>query len=57
MSFISFAFMVFLPIAVLVNFLIPKRFRYIWLFVVSMVFYASAGVASMILLLVSIASV
>ncbi|MBR4832239.1 MAG: MBOAT family protein [Butyrivibrio sp.] len=57
MSFISFAFMVFLPIAVLVNFLIPKRFRYIWLFVVSMAFYASAGVASMILLLVSIASV
>ena len=41
----------------LVNFLIPKRFRYIWLFVVSMAFYASAGVASMILLLVSIASV
>ena len=57
MSFISFAFMVFLPIAVLINFLIPRKYRYIWLFVVSMVFYASAGVGVTILLLVSMASV
>ncbi|MBO4458815.1 MAG: MBOAT family protein [Butyrivibrio sp.] len=57
MSFISFAFMIFLPIAVAINFLVPKKFRYIWLFVVSMAFYYTAGIGAMVLLLISIASV
>ena len=57
MSFISFAFMIFLPIAVAVNFLVPKKYRYIWLFVVSMAFYYTAGIGAMVLLLISIASV
>lgn len=57
MSFISFAFMAFLPIAVLVNFIVPAKYRYIWLLIVSMVFYSTAGIDAVGILLLSIISV
>ena len=57
MSFISFAFMAFLPIAVLVNFIVPAKYRYIWLLIVSMVFYSTAGIDAVGILLLSIFSV
>ncbi|RKM54483.1 MBOAT family protein [Butyrivibrio sp. X503] len=57
MSFISFAFMVFLPIAVLVNFIVPKKYRYIWLLITSLAFYATAGIGAAIILVISMASV
>lgn len=57
MSFISFAFMAFLPIAVLVNFIVPAKYRYIWLLIVSMVFYSTAGIDAVGILLLSILSV
>ncbi len=41
MQFVSFGFLVFLPVAVLINFIVPRKYRYIWLFVTSVVFYLS----------------
>lgn len=43
MSLISFSFVIFLPLAVCVNFIIPRRYRYIWLFAASCFFYFSNG--------------
>ena len=57
MSFISFAFMVFLPLAVLINFIVPIKYRYIWLLIVSMLFYSTAGIYAVGILLVSILSI
>ncbi len=39
MGFTSFSFLIFLPVVVLVNFIMPRKMRYVWLFVTSMVFY------------------
>ncbi len=44
MQFISFGFLVFLPIVVLINFIIPRKFRYIWLLITSIAFYLSVDV-------------
>ena len=57
MTFISFAFMVFLPCAVLINFIVPIKYRYIWLLIASMVFYSTAGIGAMIVLVLSMLSV
>ncbi len=50
MHFTSFEFLLFLPIVVLFNFLVPRKFRYIWLFVTSLFFYASIDVKSVLVL-------
>lgn len=55
MQLVSVDFLIFLPIVVLMNFIIPRKFKYIWLFVTSLVFYASIDVKSMIVLIVSTA--
>ena len=41
MSLNSLSLIVFLPIVVLVNFLLPRRQRYVWLFFASCLFYLS----------------
>lgn len=43
MAFTSFSFLVFLPIALLIYFLVPIRARMYWLLIVSMAFYAFSG--------------
>lgn len=57
MSFISFAFLIFLPVAVLVNLIVPFRYRYIWMLIVSLGFYATAGIGAAVVLVVSMLSV
>ena len=57
MSFISFAFMVFLPCAVLCNFIVPIKYRYIWLLIASMIFYSTAGLGAVVVLVLSMLSV
>ena len=44
MQFVSFAFLLLLPVAALINFIIPRKFRYIWLLVTSIAFYLSIDV-------------
>lgn len=44
MSLISVSFVIFLPLTVFLNFMLPKRQRYIWLFLSSYVFYLSNDV-------------
>ncbi|MBE5830006.1 MAG: MBOAT family protein [Butyrivibrio sp.] len=41
MQFVSFAFLIFLPLAALINFMIPRKYRYIWLLAISIFFYLS----------------
>ncbi|MBP3815215.1 MAG: MBOAT family protein [Butyrivibrio sp.] len=41
MQFVSFGFLIMLPIVALINFFIPRKYRYIWLLVVSVLFYIS----------------
>ena len=41
MLFNSFSFLVFFPVVVLVLFIIPRRFRSVWLLVASYWFYMS----------------
>ncbi len=41
MQFVSFGFLIALPVAALINFIIPRKFRYIWLLIVSIAFYVS----------------
>lgn len=51
--FNTIAYIVLFPIAVLIYYLIPKRFRYIWLLVISTAFYYSKSGAFTILLVVA----
>ncbi len=44
MQFISFGFLIALPVAALINFLIPRKYRYIWLLVISAAFYISLDI-------------
>ena len=44
MSLISFSYIIFLPIVVLIHYILPRRHRYIWLFLASYVFYLSNDV-------------
>ena len=41
MQFVSFAFLLLLPAAAIINYIIPRKFRYIWLLVISIAFYLS----------------
>ncbi len=41
MLFNSFSFIIFFPIAVVINYLIPQKYRYIWLLICSYYFYMS----------------
>ena len=41
MQFVSFGFLIMLPLVALINFFIPRKYRYIWLLVVSAAFYIS----------------
>ncbi|RKM57846.1 MBOAT family protein [Butyrivibrio sp. CB08] len=41
MQFVSLAFLLLLPVAALINFIIPRKFRYIWLLAISAAFYIS----------------
>ena len=41
MLFNSTAFLIFLPVVLLVHFIIPERFRYLWLLAASYYFYMS----------------
>ena len=54
MSFTSTSFYIFLPIAIIVFFLMPQKIRYIWLLFVSFVFYTSLDSSFATLLIVSI---
>ena len=53
MLFNSIAFLFFFPFTVLLYFVIPKRFQYIWLLIVSYGFYLSQGGAAVVFLLYS----
>ena len=44
MQFVSFGFLLLLPVAALINFIIPRKLRYIWLLVISAAFYISIDV-------------
>ncbi len=41
MQFVSFAFLLLLPVVAFINYIIPRKYRYIWLLVVSIAFYLS----------------
>lgn len=41
MQFVSFSFLLLLPLVAIINFYIPDKFRYIWLLVISAFFYLS----------------
>ncbi len=57
MSLLSFRYLVFVAAGLLIYYLIPKKFRWIVLLVMSVGFYASAGVFALIFVGVSILSV
>lgn len=44
MSLISFSYILFLPIVVVINFMIPRQKRYLWLFLAGYFFYLSSDV-------------
>lgn len=54
MQLVSAEFFIFLPIVVAINFIVPRKFKYIWLLITSLFFYASIDVKSAVVLLVSI---
>lgn len=47
MSLISFSFILYMSFVVLINFALPKKYRYIWLFFTSLIFYISYDVRYM----------
>ena len=44
MSLISVCFIPFLAVAMVINYILPKKYRYIWLFTISSIFYLSMDV-------------
>ena len=56
MQFISFGFLVFLLVVASVNHVVPRKYRYIWLLVVSMAFYVSLDAKYALILVLSILS-
>ncbi len=50
MQFVSLAFLAALPIAALINFIIPRKFRYIWLLIISFAFYLSIDVKAFVVM-------
>ena len=55
MQLVSAEFFIFLPIVVAINFIVPRKYKYIWLFITSLFFYASIDVKSAVVLVISIA--
>ena len=55
MQLVSTEFFIFLPIVVAINFIVPRKFKYIWLLITSLFFYASIDVKSAVVLVISIA--
>ncbi|MCR5507426.1 MAG: MBOAT family protein [Lachnospiraceae bacterium] len=53
MPFNSLPFLMFFPVAVMLYFLIPHRFRYIWLLFCSYFFYACQDTSATLLLMIS----
>lgn len=53
MLFNSEEFLIFLPVVVLINFIIPKKIRYIWLLIASYFFYMCWNAKYVILILAS----
>lgn len=53
MEFTSIRFLLFFPVVVILYFLIPQRFKWIWLLITSYCFYMSAGVKYVALLVAS----
>ena len=53
MVFNSYSFLIFFPIVVLINFMLPKKMQYIWLLVVSYYFYMNWDARYVLLLLFS----
>ncbi|MBE5875784.1 MAG: MBOAT family protein [Lachnospiraceae bacterium] len=53
MIFNSFEFLIFFPIVVMINFILPQKIRYIWLLLASWYFYMSWNPVYIILLLTS----
>ena len=56
MLFTSYAFIAFIAVAFLLYYIIPKRLQWIFLLIISIGFYASAGVAYPIFLIISSAA-
>lgn len=56
MIFTSFKFLVFITAVLLVYFVFPKKYRWVWLLMASVYFYLSASVTYAVFLLLSIAS-
>lgn len=56
MQLVSFGFLIFLPVVAAVNFLFPRKFRYIWLLFTSMAFYVSIDARYTVVLIISILS-
>lgn len=55
MQLVSAEFFIFLPIVVAINFIVPRKLKYIWLLITSLFFYASIDVKSTVVLVISIA--
>ncbi len=55
MQLVSAEFFIFLPVVVAINFIMPRKFKYIWLLITSLFFYASIDVKSAVVLVISIA--
>ena len=56
MQFVSFAFILVLLVVAGVNHVVPRKYRYIWLLVVSMAFYVSLDAKYTVVLILSILS-
>ena len=54
MQFISLGFLIFLPIVAMINYVIPRKYRYVWLLIVSFAFYLSVDIKSTVVMAVSV---
>ena len=56
MQFVSFGFLIFLPAVAAINYMIPRKFRYIWLLFTSIAFYISIDLKYTAVLVLSVLS-
>ena len=54
MQFVSFGFLIFLPLAVLINFIVSRKLRYIWMLLISLAFYISLDLKAAAVLAVTV---
>ncbi len=54
MQLVSFGFLIFLPIVAAISFVLPRKFRYIWLLITSFAFYISIDARYTAVLAISI---